>query len=61
MYAIRSYYDFVQRKIEELAQIYDIKEIAFDRWGATMLTQNLRDAGLTIVDFGQGYKSYNFV
>lgn len=50
-------YNFVQRKIEELAQIYDIKEIAFDRWGATMLTQNLRDAGLTIVDFGQGYKS----
>lgn len=50
-------YNFVQRKIEELAQIYDIKEIAFDRWGATTLTQNLRDAGLTIVDFGQGYKS----
>lgn len=50
-------YNFVQQKIEELAQIYDIKEIAFDRWGATMLTQNLRDAGLTIVDFGQGYKS----
>lgn len=50
-------YNFVQRKIEELSEIYDIKEIAFDRWGATMLTQNLRDAGLTVVDFGQGYKS----
>jgi phage terminase large subunit-like protein len=50
-------YNFIQRKIEELGQLYDIKEIAFDRWGATMLTQNLRDAGFTIADFGQGYKS----
>ncbi len=50
-------YNFVQRKIEELSELYDIEEIAFDRWGAVMLTQNLRDAGLTVVDFGQGYKS----
>lgn len=50
-------YNFIQKKIEELGLLYDIQEIAFDRWGATMLTQNLRDADFTIVDFGQGYKS----
>lgn len=49
-------YNFVQRKIEELAQIYDIKEIAFDRWGAWEMTQNLENAGFTVVPFGQGFK-----
>ena len=50
-------YNYVQKKIIELGQIYDIQEIAFDRWGSTMLMQNLRDAGFTVVDFGQGFAS----
>jgi phage terminase large subunit-like protein len=50
-------YNYIQKKILELAEIYDIQEIAFDRWGSSMLTQNLRDAGLTVIDFGQGYAS----
>jgi phage terminase large subunit-like protein len=50
-------YNFVQQKIEELKSIYDIQELAFDRWNATQLSQSLRDAGLNVIDFGQGYKS----
>jgi phage terminase large subunit-like protein len=50
-------YNYVQKKIIELGEIYDIQEIAFDRWGSTMLMQNLRDAGFTVVDFGQGFAS----
>jgi phage terminase large subunit-like protein len=50
-------YKFVQKKIEELSDIYNIREIAFDRWGAEMLRQNLEDAGFEMGRFGQGYKS----
>jgi phage terminase large subunit-like protein len=50
-------YKFIQQKIEELGEIYNIAEIAFDRWEANLLSQNLRDAGFTVIPFGQGYKS----
>jgi len=50
-------YNFIQQKIVELGEIYNIAEIAFDRWGAHLLSQNLRDAGFTVIPFGQGYKS----
>ena len=33
-----------------------IKEIAFDRWGAVQMVQNLEGMGFTVVPFGQGYK-----
>lgn len=35
------HYDFIQRKIEELAEIYNIKEVMYDRWGAIQMAQNL--------------------
>ena len=42
--------------IEELGQKFHIKEIAFDRWGAVQMSQNLEGLGFTMVQFGQGYK-----
>lgn len=50
-------YNFVQQKITELNKIYKIQEIAYDRWGATNLRQNLEKAGLKMIQFGQGYAS----
>jgi phage terminase large subunit-like protein len=35
---------------------YNIKEIAFDRWGAIQMTQNLEALGFTVIPFGQGFK-----
>ena len=35
---------------------YNILEIAFDRWGATQMVQNLEGLGFTVVPFGQGFK-----
>jgi phage terminase large subunit-like protein len=35
---------------------YNIREIAFDRWGAVQMTQNLENLGFTVVPFGQGFK-----
>ena len=40
----------------ELGTKYHIKEIAFDRWGATQMVQDLEGMGFTVVPFGQGYK-----
>ncbi len=46
----------IQHFIEECAEKYHILEIAYDRWNATMLVTNLMEEGLTMVQFGQGYK-----
>lgn len=50
-------YHSIQHKLEEYASLYDIKEVAFDRWGATKLSQDLTDAGFVMVPFGQGFRS----
>ena len=50
------HYGFIEKCIEEQAKLYDIREIAVDRWNATQMIQNLEDDGFTMVPFGQGYK-----
>lgn len=50
------HYGFIEAFIEELGKKYNIKEIAFDRWGATQMVQNLEYMGFTVVPFGQGFK-----
>lgn len=50
------HYGFIEAAIEELGTIYDIREIAYDRWGATQMIQNLEGLGFTVVPFGQGFK-----
>lgn len=50
------HYGFIEKFIEDLGNKYNIKEIAFDRWGAIQMSQNLDGLGFTVVPFGQGYK-----
>ena len=50
------HYGFIEQFIGELGTKYHILEIAFDRWGAVQMTQNLEGMGFTVVPFGQGYK-----
>jgi phage terminase large subunit-like protein len=50
------HYGFIEGFIEELGTKYNIKEIAFDRWGAVQMVQNLEGLGFTVVPFGQGFK-----
>ena len=50
------HYAYIEKFIENLSQIYNIKEIAFDRWGATQMVQDLEGLGLTVVPFGQGFR-----
>lgn len=50
-------YRAIELEIQRLAERYDIREIAYDRWGAAQMRQNLEGDGLTVVDMGQGYAS----
>ena len=50
------HYGFIERFIEDLGDKYHILEIAFDRWGAVQMVQDLEGMGFTVVPFGQGYK-----
>lgn len=50
-------FSFIVEKIKQIANTYDIAEIAFDRWGAFQIVQQLTDARLKMVEFGQGYVS----
>lgn len=50
------HYGYIEKFIEELGTKYNIREIAFDRWGAVQMVQNLEGMGFTVVPFGQGFK-----
>lgn len=50
------HYGFIENFIEELGKKFHIREIAFDRWGAVQMVQNLEGLGFTVVPFGQGFK-----
>ena len=50
-------YDVIRKRINELKAVYNIKEIAYDRWNATQLTTQLEGDGFVMVPFGQGFAS----
>ena len=50
------HYGYIEKFIENLGTRYNIREIAFDRWGAVQMVQNLEGMGFTVVPFGQGFK-----
>ena len=49
-------YGFIEQFIDDLGRKFHIKEIAFDRWGAVQMAQDLEDMGFTMVQFGQGFR-----
>jgi len=50
------HYGYIEKFIEQLGKKFNIREIAFDRWGAVQMVQNLEGMGFTVVPFGQGFK-----
>ena len=50
-------YAFIEKFIEDHGIRFDIREIAYDRWGASQMSQNLERLGFTVVPFGQGFSS----
>ena len=50
-------YDYILAQIDEDAQVYDLHEVAYDRWGSTKIVQEIEERELTCVQFGQGFAS----
>ena len=50
------HYGFIEQFICKLNERYNIREIGYDRWNASMMVQNLEDDGFTMVPFGQGFR-----
>lgn len=50
-------YSRIQADIEADCERFGVKELAYDRWGAVQLVQNLQNEGLTVIPFGQGFAS----
>ncbi|MDR1464315.1 MAG: terminase large subunit [Oscillospiraceae bacterium] len=52
-------YNYIQTFIEEQGKRYNIEEIAYDPWNETQLTQNLSILGFKMIEFRQGFPSFN--
>jgi phage terminase large subunit-like protein len=52
-------YAALRQRVNELKEIYDIREMAIDRWNAQKLINEMTDDGLDMVPFGQGFGSMN--
>jgi phage terminase large subunit-like protein len=50
-------YDVVRRHINEFGKVYNVKQIAIDRWNATQLSLQLQADGFDVVGFSQGVGS----
>ena len=50
------HYGFIEHFIVNLGEKYNIREIAYDRWNASMMVQTLEDDGFTMIPFGQGFR-----
>lgn len=50
-------YAVVIAYVVELAERYDVGDIAIDRWNSTAVTTALQGEGLTVLGFGQGFAS----
>lgn len=48
-------YEAIRLKVSELGAMFDIQEIAIDRWNSTQLQTQLRGDGFEVVEFGQGF------
>jgi len=50
-------YKWIIKEILKDAEIYNIREIGYDRWGATQVALELESEGITVVPVGQGFQS----
>ncbi|MCK5602250.1 terminase large subunit [Candidatus Pacearchaeota archaeon] len=49
-------YDFVFKRVEEIADNYKCKELIFDRYMAGQIISDCAKAGIELVEFGQGFR-----
>jgi phage terminase large subunit-like protein len=47
----------IMAHIVDLARLYDVREVAIDRWNSTAVSTALQAEGITVAEFGQGFAS----
>jgi phage terminase large subunit-like protein len=52
-------YDVIGDKVIEVAQQFDLRLLAYDKWNAAQLAKKLEDAEVPVEEFIQGPKSYH--
>lgn len=50
-------YDLIRRRVNEIGEQYQVREIAYDSWNATQLAVQLEGDGFTMAQFRQGFAS----
>jgi phage terminase large subunit-like protein len=51
-------YDYVSEQVKSDCNMYDLRELAFDRWNSSQLINDLQKENVTdLVQFGQGFSS----
>lgn len=51
-------YQFIRKKVNEIDELFDLKEVAYDPWGSTQIAIQLgEEDGIPMVQHRQGYKS----
>jgi phage terminase large subunit-like protein len=50
-------YEAIKVALRADAETYDLREIAFDRWGATQMSSELIEEGFPLIQMGQGFAS----
>jgi phage terminase large subunit-like protein len=50
-------YEAIKEALRADAETYDLREVAFDRWGATQLSSELIEEGFPLMQQGQGFAS----
>jgi phage terminase large subunit-like protein len=48
-------YDAITVALRDDAEAFDLREVAFDRWGATQLSSDLIEEGFPLIQTGQGF------
>jgi phage terminase large subunit-like protein len=48
-------YEQIKAQLRADAETYDLREVAYDRWGATQLATELLDEGFPLIQVGQGF------
>ena len=51
------HYSFIEKKILELGQLFRIKEVAYDSWGAIQMTQNLQGHDFEMIEYRQNFQT----
>lgn len=52
-------YDVIEARVEEVNETFNLQMLAYDRWNATNTVNNLVAAGVPMIEFVQGPKSFH--